>query len=526
MSNFLFKLQNISLRHWQHRGSSFLLQPHQITKNRTVLKNVNWTFKKNQNWIIVAKNGEGKTLLTKSLNGGCQILNGHVVWASDIINSPKNVRFISLEQQENLMSICKIILERGSYNRFTAEDLSVQNFLHFETQNYGFRANDSSDLISEEENRFLHEIVQELNIKPLLPSKLHELSTGEFRKILIVKSLISQPKVIVCDEIFDGLDIKSKENLFSFLNSDFFSAKGSYPRFIFISHRADEIQNLLNITNVLEINQGKVHEFTRDEFEPRLAGMDHSAGQSTNDETDLRTLASSLINKNLLPLSQTLLEVRNLTLLHPRTKTEIDIDHWRIRNGEFHILQGSNGSAKSFLIDYLTGEVDHAFSTDSVHLVGLSPAKVRFKGLDRLPVFISSQKRQISFFQEFMRYKQSWTVDRLLKEELDESTSKADQLFGMKKLRFTPVVKLSQGQQRRLFLTILFGYLFQSQYKEKLLILDEPFHGLDVDSRKRLIALINFLVKENQCGLLLVTHNADEITNLTPTTILKLDHQL
>lgn len=44
----------------------------------------------------------------------------------------------------------------------------------------------------------------------------------------------------------------------------------------------------------------------------------------------------------------------------------------------------------------------------------------------------------------------------------------------------------------------------------KLLILDEPCHGLDLKNRKKVLALIEKIGK-NETSLLLITHNPDEV---------------
>jgi NitT/TauT family transport system ATP-binding protein len=65
-------------------------------------------------------------------------------------------------------------------------------------------------------------------------------------------------------------------------------------------------------------------------------------------------------------------------------------------------------------------------------------------------------------------------------------------------------IQLSGGMRKRL----AFGRCLAS--RAKLILLDEPFSSLDVQSRAEMQCLVNQIVNESECGAIIVTHDVDE----------------
>jgi len=57
------------------------------------------------------------------------------------------------------------------------------------------------------------ELARLLEVEGLLGRDVQTLSTGELRKVLIARALAGAPRVLVCDEICDGLDFDSRTHL-------------------------------------------------------------------------------------------------------------------------------------------------------------------------------------------------------------------------------------------------------------------------------------------------------------------------
>jgi len=79
-------------------------------------------------------------------------------------------------------------------------------------------------------------------------------------------------------------------------------------------------------------------------------------------------------------------------------------------------------------------------------------------------------------------------------------------LLGVDELANRPMGKLSGGQQQKMMIA-------RALAKEpKLLLLDEPFSNLDIDSRQRIPSFIERLHEENGMTIIIVTHNISEIS--------------
>ena len=95
-------------------------------------------------------------------------------------------------------------------------------------------------------------IAEKLGLKPLLENPMRYYSNGETRKTLIGKALLSDPKLLILDEPFDGLDFNSvcwlKQTISSLIR------KGL--AILLISNRVEEL--VPEITHVLCLKSGEV----------------------------------------------------------------------------------------------------------------------------------------------------------------------------------------------------------------------------------------------------------------------------
>lgn len=84
------------------------------------------------------------------------------------------------------------------------------------------------------------QIMQMLGIEPLLPIRTQELSGGQQRRVSIAMALLSEPDILIMDEVTAGLDVGYCENLLSWLEE--YLKRGG--RIIWCSHHAQEMMRL------------------------------------------------------------------------------------------------------------------------------------------------------------------------------------------------------------------------------------------------------------------------------------------
>ncbi|MFT5299949.1 MAG: ABC-2 type transport system ATP-binding protein [Mariniblastus sp.] len=198
------------------------------------------------------------------------------------------------------------------------------------------------------------------------------------------------------------------------------------------------------------------------------------------------------------------LEIRNLTKTY-RDGTEalrgIDLD---VEAGEFFGLLGPNGAGKSTTIGIITSLVNKSAGT--VGCFGID--------LDRDP---SGVKRQIGLvpqefnfnqfehpFQIVMQQAGYYGIPRALARQRSEKYLRE---MGLWEKRFTNSRMLSGGMKRRLMIARALVH------EPKLLILDEPTAGVDIELRRATWALLGKINRQGTT-VILTTHYLEEAEEL------------
>ena len=197
------------------------------------------------------------------------------------------------------------------------------------------------------------------------------------------------------------------------------------------------------------------------------------------------------VGRLLVELEGVTVRLRDRHLL-PRT-------HWQVREGELWAVLGPNGSGKSSLVRALAGLAPTSSGTIRWHLRD-GAAAVGYVAFERE--------------EELLGREQAWEEARSFAHEPDGGTTAGEWLrrsgaeagfpFDLDPLLDRPLRALSTGELRRVMIAqALSG-------RPRLLILDEPFDGLDSDARLRLRELLSKLARSDT-PLILVTHHPEEL---------------
>ena len=200
----------------------------------------------------------------------------------------------------------------------------------------------------------------------------------------------------------------------------------------------------------------------------------------------------------------TYLSVSNLSFYYDQEKV-LDNINFDISPGEFVILTGENGAAKSTLIKNVLGLLKPA--TGSIHM-----SDTNYLG-EKLTVGYVSQTLNsfnagfpstVQTFVESGRYvKDRWF--RLLDQHDKAHVERALESVGMSHLRHKKIGDLSGGQKQRVILARTFAT------DPDFFILDEPTTGMDVNSRRSFYELLQHSSKIHNKAILMVTHVDQEI---------------
>lgn len=172
--------------------------------------------------------------------------------------------------------------------------------------------------------------------------------------------------------------------------------------------------------------------------------------------------------------------------------------NFSINEGEYVCLVGENGSGKSTLIKTIiglhkkdSGEIVLNEKLENVsYLAQNNLTDLDFPATAREIIMTGVQKHNALPFYKKQDYKQFEEVIELLK---------------IKDFINRKIGDLSGGQRQRIMLA---RALIR---KPKMLILDEPFSGLDINITKELYEMLDKLNKEQNMTIVMATHDLDEI---------------
>ncbi len=197
------------------------------------------------------------------------------------------------------------------------------------------------------------------------------------------------------------------------------------------------------------------------------------------------------------------IEIKNLHKNYANTQALAGVD-LEIPHGQFFGLLGPNGAGKTTLIQTIVG------------LVHPSAGKVRIFGaaVDETPL---QTKQAIGFSPQEVNVDRFFNVRRTLEFQGGYhglSPKAAKQLaitllkqFGLEEKSSQQFYKLSGGMQKRLLIARAL------MCNPKILILDEPTAGVDVEQRHELWSYLR-LLKKRGTTILLTTHYIDEAEEL------------
>ena len=172
--------------------------------NEYIFRNLNYDFKDNGLYSIIAPSGRGKTTLLNIISTIDKPSEGEVIFNSKKISKLN-------EKKKRSFRLNNVSFIYQSFNLF--EDQSVKN-------NLALLLNDSSLFhISKKNERKIDSLLSKLNIIELKDKLVKNLSGGEKQRVAIARSLINNPKIIFADEPSGALDEENGENIFEILRN-------------------------------------------------------------------------------------------------------------------------------------------------------------------------------------------------------------------------------------------------------------------------------------------------------------------
>lgn len=428
--------------------------------HQVVLDQLDWQIHRGELWLIGGKSGTGKSALAKAL-AGLEKTSGTVRIHFDP-RSPRPPR----------------VLYVSNWHQFT--NLEGDRNFYYQQRYNKQQKNDTLTVYAElaayakSENLSIEDLTQYLDLfgfGDLKNTQLIELSSGEHKKLQLIKALWLQPQLLIVDEPYTGLDKASRRKL-----NDFFDGLAATGVHLVLVTNETDLPRCIN--RFAEIENGKLKQVD-------------SASMLSKDTRRKRRELPQFLREVPAFSTDIMVQMENIHIRYGEKQVLKGVD-WTVRAGEKWLLQGHNGSGKSTLLSLITGDHPQAYanhiwlfghrrgSGESIweikERIGLISPELHWyfdKTASVWQAIASGFYDSIGLFRH-VSYEKQQKINQLL--AFFELTEDKDRL----------ITTLPLGKQR---LVLLARTIIKNP---PLLILDEPCQGLDHTQT----ALFNTLVDE------------------------------
>ncbi|MFI3281437.1 MAG: ATP-binding cassette domain-containing protein [Rikenellaceae bacterium] len=446
---------------------------------------INFSIAAGEQMALVGANGSGKSIIIGAVMGAIPLKG-------------IGVRYNFGEGSSNKVSeSVKYLAFRDSYGTADKSYYHQQRWNSFDREDQPI----VSDMLPASDNEDLKATLFELfNIDAMLSKEMILLSSGELRKFQLTKALLSDPKLLILEDPFIGLDAKTRQQLRDLL--EVLTTKRSLQVIIVLSNGSD-IPPF--VTAVVEMRGGVCGaKMSREEYLKSIPAVPDKPLSDADIQRiiDLPVTASEHKSDSIIELNNISIRYGEHTILRDLT--------WQMQRGEQWVLSGENGAGKSTLLSLICADIPQGYACD-LKLFG------RKRGSGES---IWDIKRHIGYVSPEMHRAYCTSAPcieivasglhdtiGLYKRMKDHESDVCEfwmDIFGIKQLRDCDFTRISSGEQRLVLLARAFVK------DPELLILDEPLHGLDPYNRRRALQIIETFCRRQSKSLLFVSHYKEE----------------
>lgn len=468
---------------------------------------VDFTLSDGEHIAITGSNAAGKSMLVDIITGSHPLLMRDVEYDF----SPKKSHLAS----DNI----KYITFRDCYGGDSERNYYLQqrwnqHDIDENTPTVGKLLEEAYRIAGEDtiERRAMREHLYDIfSLRYLLDKYIILLSSGELRKFQLAKVLMGDPRVLIMDNPFIGLDKETRQQLRELLEQ--LSDERSL-QIILVLSKNEDIPRF--ITHVVEVRDMCVmQKKTRDVY---LAEKENEKEQWSLLDEKLRQEIIDLPYNNKEYNSHEVVRMNGVSIRYGQ-RTILEKLDWTVHNGERWALGGQNGAGKSTLLSLVCADNPQSYACDIV----LFDQK---RGTGET---IWDIKKHIGYVSPEMHraYNRDMPAIRIVASGLKDSVGlyvkpsendydvcrKWMRIFGIEHLADSTFLKLSSGEQRLVLLARAFVK------DPELLILDEPLHGLDSEKGEMVKEIIDAFCERKNKTLIMVTHYKENLPKCITNSI-------
>ncbi len=202
---------------------------------KEVLKDVTFNIKKGERIAIIGPNGSGKSTLINIILGLLKYSEGEVKYPLYNNSVKEFLADLGIQFQSGNFPLNYTVNEVIEVCMEQSSNFSYKNYKNWK----------------KETKKKIDEYLDVFQIKGIRKNKINAISGGQKQRLNILLALISNPKILILDEISTGLDISSQKQLIKFIND--YVEENNATLFI-VSHIIFEIQELT--TKILMLDDG------------------------------------------------------------------------------------------------------------------------------------------------------------------------------------------------------------------------------------------------------------------------------
>ena len=447
---------------------------------------INLHIEKGEQIAIVGDNAAGKSRLVEVLTGHYPLLLNEVQFdfspsESSLVSD--NLKYISFRDSYGEQDGTYYYQQRWNQHDIAEDTPKVSQFLKNNTFSQMFHLDELAD------------------------KYIISLSSGELRKFQMAKALATNPRILILDNPFIGLDAQTRKDFRNLLET---LTREANMLVILVLSKRDDIPDF--ITHVLPVEGLRLLPKMRlEEYRKQYAGIPRpELSEEIKDwiaNLPVRELKESdFYHHN----GGEILRFRDVSIRYGE-RTILQPLNWTVHEGERWALSGPNGSGKSTLLSLVCADNPQAYACNielfghrrgtgesiwqiKKHIGYVSPEMHRayLKDIPSIDVVASGLSDSVGLYVRPKPEQKQTCLDWM-------------RVFGVDGVADRSFLQLSSGEQRLCLLSRAFVK------DPELLILDEPLHGLDDRNRSLVRQIIKQFCLRKHKTLVMVTHYQEEL---------------